>query len=111
MAAVHRHGIDRADADLEHGRPARTVRLDDRPGDVARGDVEQLIIRLDAQLTEQHGISIADYSALMVIAEGPPGGIRMSSLAEFVMISRSRLTSASGHVRSHWLYRAVSSSL
>ncbi len=52
----------------------------------------QLIIRLDAQLTEQHGISIADYSTLMVIAEGPPGGIRMSSLAEFVMISRSRLT-------------------
>lgn len=52
----------------------------------------QLLIRLDAELTERHGLSIADYSALVVIAEAPAEGIRMSSLAEIVMISRSRLT-------------------
>ncbi len=52
----------------------------------------QLLIRLDTELTEKHGLSIADYTVLVVIAEGPEEGVRMSSVAEFVMISRSRLT-------------------
>jgi DNA-binding MarR family transcriptional regulator len=52
----------------------------------------QLLIRLDTDLTEKHGLTIADYTVLVVIAEGPEEGVRMSSVAEFVMISRSRLT-------------------
>jgi DNA-binding MarR family transcriptional regulator len=52
----------------------------------------QLLIRLDTELTEQHGLTIADFTVLVVIAEGPEEGVRMSSVAEFVMISRSRLT-------------------
>lgn len=52
----------------------------------------QLLIRLDTDLTETHGLSIADFTVLMVIAEGPDEGSRMSTVAEFVMISRSRLT-------------------
>ena len=51
-----------------------------------------MLIRLDTDLTEKHGLSIADYTVLVVIAEGPDEGVRMSSVAEFVMISRSRLT-------------------
>jgi DNA-binding MarR family transcriptional regulator len=52
----------------------------------------QLLIRLDTDLTEKHGLTIADFTVLVVIAEGPDEGVRMSSVAEFVMISRSRLT-------------------
>ncbi len=52
----------------------------------------QLLIRLDTDLASSNGLSIADYAALVVIAEGPPEGVRMSTIAEFVMISRSRLT-------------------
>lgn len=52
----------------------------------------QLLIRLDTALATAHGLSIADYAALVVIAEGPPDGVRMSTIAESVMISRSRLT-------------------
>ncbi len=52
----------------------------------------QLLIRLDTELEEAHGLSIADYAVLVMIAEGPPEGIRMSTLAEIVMVSRSRLT-------------------
>jgi DNA-binding MarR family transcriptional regulator len=52
----------------------------------------QLLIRLDTELTEKHGLTIADFTVLVVIAEGPEEGVRMSSVAEYVMISRSRLT-------------------
>jgi DNA-binding MarR family transcriptional regulator len=52
----------------------------------------QLLIRIDGELTERHGLTIADYSVLVVVAEGQEGGVRMSTLAEMVMISRSRLT-------------------
>ena len=52
----------------------------------------QLLIRLDTDLASAHGLSIADYAVLVVIAEGPPAGVRMSTIAEYVMISRSRLT-------------------
>lgn len=52
----------------------------------------QLLIRLDTELDQAHGLSIADYAVLVVIAEGPPEGVRMSTLAEVVMVSRSRLT-------------------
>lgn len=52
----------------------------------------QLLIRLDTELSESHGLSIADYAVLVMIAEGPPEGIRMSTLADYVMVSRSRLT-------------------
>ena len=52
----------------------------------------QLLIRLDIALSSASGLSIADYAALVVIAEGPPEGVRMSTIAEYVMISRSRLT-------------------
>lgn len=52
----------------------------------------QLLIRLDTDLASSNGLSIADYAVLVVIAEGPPEGVRMSTIAEFVMISRSRLT-------------------
>ncbi len=52
----------------------------------------QLLIRLDTELSSAHGLSIAEYAALVVIAEGPSDGVRMSTIAEYVMISRSRLT-------------------
>ena len=67
----------------------------------------QLILRLDAQLTEKHGLSIADYSALVVIAEGSTEGIRMSTLADVVMISRSRLTHCVDRLEARGLVRRI----
>lgn len=52
----------------------------------------QLLIRLDTELEEATGLSIADYAVLVLIAESPPEGVRMSAIAEVVMVSRSRLT-------------------
>ncbi len=52
----------------------------------------QLLIRLDTDLMRSHGLSIAEYATLIAIAEGPPEGARMSTIAAYVMISRSRLT-------------------
>jgi DNA-binding MarR family transcriptional regulator len=52
----------------------------------------QLLLQLDGELNEEENLSLADYSVLVVIAESPVDGVRMSNIAEYVMISRSRLT-------------------
>ena len=47
---------------------------------------------LDAELRSQHGISLADYDVLLRLARAPDRTLRMTDLAERVMMSPSGLT-------------------
>lgn len=51
-----------------------------------------LLERLDAELLETHGLTLADYEILVRLSEAPRGGVRMSDLAEQALVSKSRLT-------------------
>jgi DNA-binding MarR family transcriptional regulator len=47
---------------------------------------------LDAELIEAHGLPLTSYEVLLFLAEAPEGRMRMSELAESVLLSRSGLT-------------------
>ncbi len=51
-----------------------------------------LLERLDAELSEEHGLTLADYEILVWLSEAPRGGLRMAQLADRALVSRSRLT-------------------
>lgn len=52
----------------------------------------RLTDRLDHELRAAHGLSMAEYVVLVHLSEGPEDGIRMSELADRLLISRSGLT-------------------
>lgn len=47
---------------------------------------------LDAELAAAHGIPLSSYEVLLHLADAPDCGMRMSELAESVLLSRSGLT-------------------
>jgi DNA-binding MarR family transcriptional regulator len=47
---------------------------------------------LDAELVESHGLPLSSYEVLLFLAEAPDGRMRMSELADRVLLSRSGLT-------------------
>lgn len=53
-----------------------------------------LFDELDRSLTEQVGISLADYGLLARLQEAGDAGLRMSDLADFAVFSRSRISHA-----------------
>lgn len=48
--------------------------------------------RLDRELREAHDLSLADYAVLVHLAEAGTQGLRMSELADRLLLSRSGLT-------------------
>ncbi len=50
--------------------------------------------RLDQELREEHGLSLGDYDVLVRLARAPDRRLRMSDLANRVMLSPSGLTRA-----------------
>ncbi len=48
--------------------------------------------QLDAELIAGHGISLSAYEVLLFLADAPGGQLRMSDLADGVLLSRSGLT-------------------
>jgi len=48
--------------------------------------------QLDAELMAAHGLSLSSYEVLLFLAESPDGQVRMSDLADSVLLSRSGLT-------------------
>lgn len=48
--------------------------------------------RLDEELQENHGLSLAEYDALLQIAAAPGRRLRMNLIAERVLLSRSGVT-------------------
>ena len=53
---------------------------------------EHVVVRLDRELRAEHSISFSDYDVLLRLARGPEEGLRMSILAERVMMPASSLT-------------------
>ena len=51
-----------------------------------------LVRELDEELTERHGLPLSSYDVLVVLSEAPDGQLRMSNLAETVLLSRSGLS-------------------
>jgi DNA-binding MarR family transcriptional regulator len=47
---------------------------------------------LEAELEDAHGLPLASYDVLVQLAESPDGALRMSELAQAVLLSRSGLT-------------------
>ena len=47
---------------------------------------------LDAQLAREHKLPLTSYEVLLYLADAPEGRMRMSDLAESVLLSRSGLT-------------------
>jgi DNA-binding MarR family transcriptional regulator len=52
----------------------------------------RLLRRLDDELQETHGLSLAEYDALLQLVNAPDRRLRMSVLAERVLLSRSGIT-------------------
>ena len=52
----------------------------------------RLTRRLDEELRAEHGISLAEYDALLQLASAPHRRLRMSVLADRVLLSRSGIT-------------------
>jgi DNA-binding MarR family transcriptional regulator len=47
---------------------------------------------LDADLVREHGLSLSSYEVLLFLSQSPEGQLRMSELADGVLLSRSGLT-------------------
>jgi len=52
----------------------------------------RLLRRLDEELQAEHGLSLAEYDALLQLAHATDRRLRMSALAERVLLSRSGIT-------------------
>lgn len=52
----------------------------------------RLFEQLDAELRQEHDLSLADYEILSNLSEAPDRRLRMSQLADRALVSRSRLT-------------------
>lgn len=51
-----------------------------------------LIRRLDDELREETGLSLGEYSALLQLAEAPERRVRMSELADGILLTRGGMT-------------------
>ena len=51
-----------------------------------------LLRRLESELVREHDLPLASYDVLVQLSEAPGGGLRMTDLAERVLLSRSGLT-------------------
>lgn len=58
----------------------------------------QLYNQLDEELLKAHGITFAEYEVLVHTSEGAGGSVRMASLAEAALVSRSGLTRRVQHL-------------
>lgn len=62
--------------------------------------------RLDSELESSHGMSLGDYDVLVHLSEAPGRCLRMSELADRLLLSRSGLTRRlDGLVREGWVAR------
>jgi DNA-binding MarR family transcriptional regulator len=74
---------------------AATDRLDAREMAAWRGFLQvhaRVAQALDAQMRSAHGLSVSSYEVLMFLADAPGRRMRMSEIAEHVLLSRSGLT-------------------
>ena len=76
-------------------RPAEKVTFTPLELDAWRGFLRahaMLVRDLDEELTERHGLALSSYDVLVQLEEAPEGRLRMSHLADAVLLSRSGLS-------------------
>src|SRR5436190_10353648 len=87
------------------GSRGRSPALGDPPGiDAWRTFLvahARLTRRLDDELQAAHGLSLAEYDALLQIASAPNRRVRMNVLAERVILSRSGITRLVDRLEAH----------
>jgi DNA-binding MarR family transcriptional regulator len=72
-----------------------TVRFTETELDAWRGFLRTyatLVRELDEELTERHALPLSSYDVLVQLDEAPEGRLRMSHLADAVLLSRSGLS-------------------
>src|SRR6266436_1240643 len=52
----------------------------------------RLVHELDSELEQAHGLTLAEYEVLLHLAQAPDQRLRMSELAQAVLLTRSGLT-------------------
>src|SRR5256714_13036959 len=75
--------------------PATTPQFTELELDAWRGFLRShatLVRELDEELTERHGLPLSSYDVLVQLDETPEGRLRMSNLADAVLLSRSGLS-------------------
>jgi DNA-binding MarR family transcriptional regulator len=75
--------------------PAATPSFSELELDAWRGFLRThvtLVRELDEDLTERHGLPLSSYDVLVQLDEAPDGQLRMSHLADAVLLSRSGLS-------------------
>src|SRR5437763_10972049 len=78
-----------------HMQTTETPRFSDLELDAWRGFLRAhatLVRELDEELTERHGLPLSSYDVLVQLDEAPAGQLRMSHLADAVLLSRSGLS-------------------
>jgi len=63
---------------------------------------------LDAELVAEHGLSLSSYEVLLFLVDAPGGLMRMSDLADSVLLSRSGLTRLVDRLERQGLVRRAS---
>ena len=66
-----------------------------------------LVRELDEQLTERHGLPLSSYDVLVQLDEAEDGRLRMSTLADAVLLSRSGLSRLVSRLVAHGLIERV----
>jgi DNA-binding MarR family transcriptional regulator len=75
--------------------PATTPQFTELELDAWRGFLRThatLVRELDEELTERHGLPLSSYDVLIQLDHAPDGMLRMSQLADAVLLSRSGLS-------------------
>src|SRR5215210_698597 len=75
--------------------PAKAPAFNELELDAWRGFLRTystLVRELDEELTERHRLPISSYDVLVQLDEAPEGRLRMSALADAVLLSRSGLS-------------------
>ncbi|MEJ7817804.1 MAG: MarR family transcriptional regulator [Thermoleophilaceae bacterium] len=89
----------------------RGSRLDELELDAWRGFLRTHAVvsrELDAELIADHGVSLSSYEVLLFLADRPTGEMRMTELAQSVLLSRSGLTRLVDRLERHGLVRRES---
>ncbi len=79
----------------DHRQEGRTLAATDPRLDVWRAFLKahaRLFRRLDEELRDEHGLSLPEYDALLQMGQSPGRRLRMSQLAERVLLSKSGVT-------------------
>jgi DNA-binding MarR family transcriptional regulator len=77
------------------GQASRRASVDDAHLGAWRAFIQthaRLLHRLDEELQAAHGLSLAEYDALLQLVNAPDHRLRMSALADRVLLSRSGIT-------------------